>query len=249
MEKDILIFDIMGYAAHFRKFYTNSSSLTYSVPPRTTLAGLISAILGIERDTYYNNFSVDKVDIAVKKNTKTRKILQSVNYMKITKKSEFEFPQNHTQIPFEMVLGDKGNVSYRIYFSSKDIDIMDELEDRIKTQKCYYTPSLGAAPFNCNVKYIDRVKGEIKDKKDVIKIASIIPINKIENEGIVISEIKMNETMMVKERMTREFKDGREIKSVESYIYDENTNPLPVNLKDKYVKLSYKGIEENILFM
>ena len=50
---DLLVFDISGKFAHFRKYYTNSSSLTYLVPPRTSIYGLIAGILGLERDSYY----------------------------------------------------------------------------------------------------------------------------------------------------------------------------------------------------
>ena len=62
-----VIFDIESKYAHFRKVYTNSSSLTYSVPPRTTLEGIIAAILGYERDTYYKMLDSSSVNIAVKK--------------------------------------------------------------------------------------------------------------------------------------------------------------------------------------
>lgn len=249
MRKEVLVFDIKGYAAHFRKFYTNSSSLSYSIPPRTTISGLIAAILGLERDSYYNNFFAEKVDIGVRKNNKTRKILQSVNYMKITTSSEFEFPKNHTQIPFEMVFAEEGLVSYRIYLSCIDNEMIKELEERLKKKKYYYTPSLGTAPFNCSIEYIDRILGEVKNDKKNVSISSVIPISKIENRGIQLSDLDDEKVMLVKERMAREFRDHREIKSVESYIYDENTNPLPVRLKDGYIQLSYGEIRENILFM
>ncbi len=63
----ITVFDLYGKFAHFRKFYTNSSSLTYLIPPRTTIEGIIAALLGYERDSYYDVLSVDKLNIAVKK--------------------------------------------------------------------------------------------------------------------------------------------------------------------------------------
>ncbi|MBS4535595.1 type I-B CRISPR-associated protein Cas5 [Clostridium sp. D2Q-14] len=249
MKKDVLIFDIKGYAAHFRKFYTNSSSLSYSVPPRTTIAGLIAAVLGIDRDTYYDDFSVENVDIAVKKNIKTRKILQSVNYMKITTKKDFEKPKNHTQIPYELVLSDAGELSYRIYASFEDNNKMAELENRLKNKKYYYSPFLGAASFNCGIKYLGKISGEIKKSKDTVNISSIIPLSKIVDRGVVFSKINPNNFMIVKERMSKEFKSERNIKSVESYIYDENINTLPVRLKYDYLELKYNGIQENIVFM
>ncbi|MBC7076121.1 MAG: CRISPR-associated protein Cas5, partial [Syntrophomonadaceae bacterium] len=74
----VLIFDIKGRFAHFRKIYTNSSSLSYTLPPRTTVMGMIAAILGRERDTYYEEFNSQNMDIAVQKINPTRKIMQSL---------------------------------------------------------------------------------------------------------------------------------------------------------------------------
>lgn len=248
MKKEVLIFDLIGYAAHFRKFYTNSSSLSYSVPPRTTISGIIAAILGLERDSYYEDFNVENVDLAVRKNNKTRKIIQSLNYMKITSKKHFEFPENHTQIPFEIILGEEEFISYRIYFSSLNKKIMNDLETRLEEKRYYYTPALGAIPFNCNINYIGKTEGEIRNDEKVF-ISSIIPMSKIKEKGIEILDINDKKSILVKERMTREFKNKREIKSVESYIYDENINSLPVRLTESYINLKYKNIEENILFM
>lgn len=248
MKKEILIFDIKGYAAHFRKFYTNSSSLSYSVPPRTTISGIIAAILGLKRDTYYDDLNAENVDIAIRKNNKTRKLLQSVNYMKITSNKHFEFPENHTQIPFEIILGEEGCISYRIYFSTHNQEIMNELEKRLQKKKYYYSPSLGSLPFNCSIDYIGKVEGEVKEDKETF-ISSVIPASKIADRGIKIEDIDEEEVIIVKERMCRDFKKQREIKSVESYIYDENANKLPVKLKNNYIRLKYSDIEENILFM
>lgn len=248
MKREVLIFDIKGYAAHFRKFYTNSSSLSYSIPPRTTISGIIAAILGLERDTYYDDFNVENADIAIRKNNKTRKILQSLNYMKITTNKHFESPKDHTQIPFEIILAEEGFISYRIYFSSDNEKLMDDLEKCLVDKKYYYPPSLGAIPFNSNIEYIGKVRGNIKNDQKVF-ISSVIPISKINDRGIEIGDIDEKQVILVKERMTRDFKNNREIKSVESYIYDENTNKLPINLNQEYINLKYNDTDENIIFM
>lgn len=60
-----LVFDLKGKFAHFRKFYTNSSSLSYLVPPRTVIEGMVAAILGFERDSYYDMFSAENLLVAV----------------------------------------------------------------------------------------------------------------------------------------------------------------------------------------
>lgn len=48
--KELLIFDIKGEYGHFRKYNTTTSPLTYSIPTRTAIAGMLGAILGMERE-------------------------------------------------------------------------------------------------------------------------------------------------------------------------------------------------------
>ena len=48
--KEVLIFDIQGEYGHFRKYNTTTSPLTYSIPTSTAIAGILGAILGMERE-------------------------------------------------------------------------------------------------------------------------------------------------------------------------------------------------------
>ena len=61
----LLIFDIIGKFAHFRKYYSNSSALSFGAPPRTTICGMVAAILGMEKDSYYSIMNLEKCKIAV----------------------------------------------------------------------------------------------------------------------------------------------------------------------------------------
>ena len=53
----IVAFDVWADYANFRRGYTNTSSLTYPFPTRTNIAGLVSAILGLPRNSYHDIFS------------------------------------------------------------------------------------------------------------------------------------------------------------------------------------------------
>ena len=79
----IIMFKLSGKFAHFRKFYTNASSLSYLIPPRTVIIGLIASILKIPRDEYYDIFNEDnlKVSVCIPKNLEIRKQTQSLNYL------------------------------------------------------------------------------------------------------------------------------------------------------------------------
>lgn len=94
----ILIFDLVEKFAHFRKYYTNSSSLTYSIPPRTTISGIIAADMGYERDSYYEIFNSENAYIAVKKLGRNKKIIQTVNYILAKGSRDIINPKKHTRI-------------------------------------------------------------------------------------------------------------------------------------------------------
>lgn len=239
---DLLILKLKGKFAHFRKFYTNSSSLSYTVPPRTTIIGLIAAILGYERDSYYEIFSKDNLKVSIKKDNPIRKIMQSVNYIKATSpKSIFE-PKEHTQIPLEILTGDDG-VKYTIYISGSDKSLMDELEYRVKNNKYVYSPYFGAAPFNCIFEFCERIDAEPKKSEELVKISTLINSKYIVEGSIDIFE---NDNLkLLKERMPVEFLKDRDIGSMASYIYDENGHPLKVKLNTEFVRLK----DENIVFM
>ncbi|MDW8022877.1 MAG: CRISPR-associated protein Cas5, partial [Nitrososphaerota archaeon] len=44
----LVVFDAKCFFAHFRKHFSTTSSLSYSFPPRTTIAGMMAAILGYD---------------------------------------------------------------------------------------------------------------------------------------------------------------------------------------------------------
>lgn len=239
---DLLILKVKGRFAHFKKFYTNSSSLSYSVPPRTTIAGLIAAILGYERDGYYDCFSKKNINIAVKKLGIIRKIMQSVNYIKATNPKGILCPKEHTQIPIEILTGDEG-VQYIIYINCTDRSIMDKLEYRIKNKKYVYSPYLGAAAFNCTLEFCSRVNAQICKEKEVIEVSTLVNSDYIVKGSI---DIFSNErAKLLKERMPVEFSKDREIGKMASYIYDDNGGKLKLSIASEFVKLE----DENIVFM
>src|SRR6056297_1529391 len=63
--RECLSFTIAGPWAHFRRIDTTTEKLSYRVIPRTTVAGLVAAILGEPRDSYYETFAPDASAIAI----------------------------------------------------------------------------------------------------------------------------------------------------------------------------------------
>lgn len=227
----LIIFDIYGKFAHFRKFYTNSSSLTYGIPPRTTVAGIVAAMMGYERDSYYEIFNSDKLRIGVKKMNKTSRIIQTLNYSRATSMGELIKGVGPTQVPFE-VLKSSDKVKFRIYLYHEDGHILDEIERRSRESMFVYPPYLGSASFGCSISYIDTVEFEEVKTEDFISISTAI-----NSESIVDLNIKNYSGSLVKERMAVDFDKDRNIKDISSYIYDDQGKSIEIKTKDKVVKL------------
>ncbi|HBM74862.1 MAG TPA: type I-B CRISPR-associated protein Cas5 [Clostridiaceae bacterium] len=242
---DIIIFDLRGRFAHFRKFYTNSSSLSYAIPPRTAVMGIVAAILGLPRDSYYERFSREKMYIAVRKMNSTRNIMQTVNYIKATDDKSVMLPKEHTQIPFEIVTG-KNGVTYRIYVHNEDKELMNELMYRCMNRKPYFSPYLGAAPFGCNISFIARTNGKLLQDSNYIEISSAANTSNIMDGGLQIGE---EDIMLLKEKMPSEILNDRVLTKASSYLFDSHGNSLRLKLTCGFYHLNYGKTSENILFM
>ncbi|TDT51934.1 type I-B CRISPR-associated protein Cas5b [Fonticella tunisiensis] len=236
---NVLVFDLKGKFAHFRKFYTNSSSMSYLFPPRTTLMGVVASILGIERDSYYDLLSSENLYITARVMFKPRRIMQTLNYMKVENPNGVFAVKDHTQVPFEIIAAQDNNVVYRVYLRHRCKDIYEEIKHRVCCGKCEYPIYLGAAPFSANIEYVGEYQGEyIQGEGDIVT-----PINKD-----YIKDIKFNydDMVLVRERVPRDFFEDRMIKEAATYIFEERGKDLKVSLNCDFVRLE-NG--ENIVFM
>ncbi|SHD77701.1 type I-B CRISPR-associated protein Cas5b [Schnuerera ultunensis] len=236
----IVIFELWGKFAHFRKFYTNSSSLSYSVPPRTTIEGIIAALLGYERDSYYEILDAANLHVAVRKMGRTRKVMQSINYMKATSSGELNSPKEHTQIPFELLVG-YNNIRYRFYITHEDKEILDEISKRIMKNRPVFPLYFGSAPFSCYIDFIDKLEWIWNESNEYVPISTVLNNDKIQD-----IDINNMEGYLIKERMPRDFGEDRTIEEVTTYIYEDEGKFLKAKIDGKYARLS-NG--ENIVFL
>jgi CRISPR-associated protein Cas5h len=172
----VAAFDIWGDYAHFRKIYTTTSPLTYSIPPRTALTGLISAILGYRKEDYLKQMGKDKASIGVGLLAEVKKTRLAENLIDTDKTGRFNLIKNRTQIRFEMLR----NPRFRVYFSHIDTDTQRALVELLKEHKCVYTPCLGLSELLADYKYIEEYDGSIIHPKEPMRLASSILENQVE---------------------------------------------------------------------
>lgn len=222
-----LVFDLKGKFAHFKKFYTNSSSLSYLVPPRTVIEGVIAAILGFERDSYYEMLSAENLLIAVQKLEKTYKIVQTVNYIKADSPGKLKKPEEHTQVPLEILTGYNGFVDFRVFVMPEDEKIYFLLKKRLESGKSEFPIYFGSAPFAAKTEFL----GEFEAYKWEDSRADILTVL---DTGLIKSlNLKLESAgglALIKDRMPCDFDKNRFATKVKTYIHDENLNAIRVDL-------------------
>ena len=247
--RKLLVFEISGYMAHFRKFYSNSSSLTYSFPPRTVITGILAGILGRERDSYYEEFSTDKCGVGVSIASPIRKISQTVNFIRTKSKAELNGSGGPTQIPIEILLGEKNKVRYRVYFTHSNEALVGELAERIKHNRYIYPPYMGITEFTAELDLIGLLGHDEIEKTQPggkVYLDTVININLLEDRGIVSGAGRLK---ILKEKMTVEFSSGRDIAGISSYVFEQDGKRLPVRLQTPYYSLKVEEETKNIVFM
>ena len=230
----VIIFDIKGPTAHFRKYDSNTSALSYPWPTRPVIAGIIGAILGLPNEKeeknkekiYYEKLTGKDSFIAVSPRNKIRKITQTVNYNYTKRKpNKIEFTKV-IQVPVEIILSEKdGEIDYRIFFYHKDENIYRELKNNLNDKKTAYPVYLGVSEFIASLKYIDEGKVTPINTTKGIDICSICKIKDI-------SPIIENNSGYILETMPTGFSNEREATLPADYIFSLNNLYIKATLKN-----------------
>ena len=247
--KPILIFDISAEYGHFRKFNTTTSPLSYSIPTRIALGGLLGAILGIEREIrpgiftegvspVQEVFSRENANIAVQLLAPVKKVTMGFNLIN-TKTSFFEI-KTRTQIPFELLK----DPHLRIYFNHRDEKLMEELENRLIHHAHHFTPYLGLSQFTANIHWVCRKIGEMIIHPTVEKAEILSALNLSELRAETPINFDMSSQYLV-ETMPLEMNRARVITSYGEIILEGNARPVSANLTE-WVSIPDYG---NIVFL
>lgn len=253
----VLIFDIKGPMAHFRKYYTNSSSLSYLFPPRTVVVGLIAGLLGLpserhtkeKEDIYYEKFDEKSCLVAISLRSEIRRIMQTVNYIRTKSLSEVDGSAGGTQIPLEILLPENGyDVIYRVYFYHVDEGIYDELKERLEKQMFVFPPYLGITEFLASIDYID--EGKVSKNSDhEVELNSVCKLKEVE------LDFSGKDLQYITEKMPTGFSNDRIPRKPEEYVLEVKGDIMRVKLKEGAIcySISYSEnghrLSENIMFM
>jgi len=247
--RKVLVFDIWGDYAHFRRGYTTTSPLTFSIPPRTALCGLIGAILGLEKNKneYLKDFTLDKAKIGLRllNPVKKTRIAENLIHTKDAKGIGMNLITRRTQIRVEFLKDPK----YRIYFWHSNDEIYTQLKKNLAEHKSVYTPCFGLSENIANFNFVGEINVKLHNPSDEKSlIHSVLPVEKVSNKQGINYDFNGGEYFSV--RLPTEMNIERIITKYSDVLFERNGNPIEANMKEPFLEINHDdGTKENIVFM
>lgn len=175
---------VEGPWGHFRRVDGNAMKTTYRIMPRTTVAGLLAAVVGYDRDAYYDVFARGASGVAIQPLSSLRTInLPEISLTTASKgmksvnargKVTIRYPDPTTdrqRSNYEVLVGPR----YRIDVWTDDDAFYERLRDRLERGESYYTPSLGLSEFLAEVTYHGEFEAEPVTYDDSTTVVSTVP--------------------------------------------------------------------------
>lgn len=159
-----LSFRVRGPWAHFRRVEGNSVKNTYRVMPRTTAAGLIAAMLGEPRNSYYETFERDASAMAITPE-KVRTMNMPELSLKTTGDEKRSIGNNRKGLKMaEVQSADVDRIrenfevladpSYIIDVWVEDDEFYERLRETLESGTSMYGPHLGITEHLASVEYL-----------------------------------------------------------------------------------------------
>ncbi len=265
---EILCFKIKGKFAHFRKYFANNTAFSFTIPPRTSIMGMLAAALGWEKDSYYEKMNSENLRIGVKVLTHLKKNFHRVNFLRIgSNPQDFRGVSSRLsdksqtgpiQTPFEVISAwdiAKKDVEYQIFISyqEKGKEIFENIKNLLINRAPIYNISLGTANFTASIFDIIVVcNDKIKEKKsdDFILMNSALPAKYVE-------ELKFDKeeydsyNFVEEDMMPGDFvgNNNREVRKMNKLLFSTTPNPLRVKFSEVYYEVQLPTETINLQFM
>ena len=182
-------FTVRSTWGHFKRVGRSVTKQTYRIPPRTTVAGMLAAIVGAERDSYYDIFGADNAAIAITPLHDLRTInipttgLGTDPGQDVTQtagswrsyKITYQDTTGDRQLHAYEVLADP---AYRIDVAVEDETFCDDLREHLSAKTSVYPPSLGKSEYLATIEDVEIDQEPTNsDTTDVHDIDSVVPIS------------------------------------------------------------------------
>lgn len=229
----LINFEIRGRFAHFLRAEASASALSYPIPPRTVILGLLGAVLGIPKDDPQAILEPANIAVSGKlpkthwHRIKLRKDPPASlpHKIKKTDKSERDTkPEEATLILQEWLF----EPSYKVWASIPE-PYQSSLEIRLKERRWHFSPCLGLSEMMADIEYLD--SGECSPlPKGTYDTISVIPQDLVE---VDIKQIFERELALHRLRMPQSVTTERVFNHA-NYITEREARLIPVITSQAY---------------
>ncbi|OJV22398.1 MAG: hypothetical protein BGO21_14095 [Dyadobacter sp. 50-39] len=255
---EILQIDVGGKFAHFRKYYANNTAMSFTLPPRTTLMGMLAGMLGRPRDQYYEEFASERIRIGIRVMNPVKKSFHRLNFLRVTGLNDFNGSKGRIQTPFEIVSGldiSRNEVVYRIYVACavEGKQTFEELKLAVLNRRNKYALTFGTANFNASILsaklFGDAQIREINDGSRLV-IHSSVPSEAVE-ELVFDRESADDRLQFIEEELLpADFlgNGNRELRLMNRIVFSTTGHGIEVRLNRPYYEIEDDGIQR-IIFL
>lgn len=197
------------------------SPQTFSIPTGTAVVGLISAIVGLDKDDYWSHFEENSFSLAIGVCDVIKKVVIPINTLKTTSTKHFYRFEQHKQTTMEFIKDGK----FRIWFAWNDEGNFQKLVDNLKNHESFYTASLGLAWNIADFKYVGLWESEtINPSGEFLKINSTIPKRLIGDNDEIDFENRKIFVNNIPVRMKSD--NSRIVEHYDEYLFDSDGKPI-----------------------
>jgi CRISPR-associated protein Cas5h len=234
----VLIFELSGPFAHYKKIFATTSALTYPLPPKTSLYGLVAAILGLEKtgNDYLNAFPEGSCRMGIQLMNAVATQRLSINL----RPSFGSLRATENRKPTLMKFVDRPR--YRIYLTYTDVALYDKLKTMLTNGQSVYTPTLGLANLIAKVTYLGEGTAQATDATIV---DSVIPKSKLLE--LLPTETGHGNRLMEAGQYAVEMLPSRDVTVRDSIILDRNAQPIPARVSALYC-VTHANETANVIF-
>lgn len=223
--KKVLVFDIWSEYGHFKKPYTTTSPLTFSIPSRTALTGIVGAILGIEKGKNNSKLNYSNCNMSVRVLSPIKKVVINQNLIKTkTAKlmSRMKSVGGRTQIRIEKLK----NPRYRIYIEVFNKKLHNELKISLTEHLAEYTPCMGLTEDILNFNFVGEY--DYKEKRGEVYIDSVVSLGGLNTDEL---EFEGGKEYFV-DNYPLEMAEDREVLKYGEIIVERKGSSIKINDKD-----------------
>lgn len=227
---NVIGFKIYSDFGHFRKHYTNMSAMSFFVPPRTAIAGIVGAIIGIDRSVLYDKITIDNCFISIIPTCSLQKRVITQNYLRGWYGGK---PENKNPTNIQLIY----KPQYIIYFKHDDNSINDILIRNLQNHEPVYVPYMGNNRHILNFEYIGQKELEQIQVFEYVNINSVLEFNKV-------IDIKFNTCNIARDTMCAHMTSDKTPILYKEYILSINNTPVTCKINTHFYKIDNMNIVE-----